>query len=237
MNLRDMNPRDRRAIVYGLAILLPSLGWLWGYRPIAAAIAETSDRITMERDALSREQAAVLEATRNPVRKKIADSAVAAAASKLFTGANDVAAGASLVTYLGEVAKKTHVWLATASTRQAPASGLSGATGLSGALTAGAGGRGAARPASDAVRQLRVELRAETDFQGVLQFLDALERGDKLVTVERLDVAKALRAGDEDRETLAVTATVVGYAMPLPAVMPAPGAKPAQPAATGGKAP
>jgi len=63
------------------------------------------------------------------------------------------------------------------------------------------------------VRALRVELRAETDFQGVLEFLDALERGGKLVTIERLDIAMTLRAGDEDRETLSVTATVIGYSL------------------------
>ena len=39
----------------------------------------------------------------------------------------------------------------------------------------------------DGLRPLRVELRAESDFQGVLDFLDALERGEKIVVVERLE--------------------------------------------------
>ena len=163
------------------------------------ALAETNDRIVTERDALSREQAAVRDAARNPARQQFADSAMKATASRVFTGANDVAAGASLVTYLGDVARTTHVWLASAATRSAP----------------NAGGRGAP-VASDGLRALRVELRAESDFQGILHFLDALERGGKVVTVERLDVTRTLRAGDEDRETLSMSATVVGYAMGQP---------------------
>lgn len=83
-------------------------------------------------------------------------------------------------------------------------------------VAAGAGrGRGtsSAAPLPAGLSALRVELRAESDFQGALEFLDALERGQKIVTVERLDIVRVLRAGDEDRETLSITATVVGYAM------------------------
>jgi hypothetical protein len=198
MKLPVMNQRDRRAVLVGLAILVPSLGWIWGVRPLRAAIADTNDRISMEREALAREQAAVLEASRNPARQKFADSAMKATASRVFTGANDVAAGASLASYLGDVAKKTHVWLANATTRAIAAPGRTGA---------------AAAPAPDGVHSLRVELRAESDFQGILAFLDALERGEKVVTVERLDIARTLRAGDEDRETLSLSATVVGYSV------------------------
>lgn len=194
MKMPTMSQKDLRAVLLGLAILVPSLGWIWGVRPLRAALAETNDRIVTERDALSRERAAVRDAALNPARQKFADSAMKATASRVFTGANDVAAGASLVTYLGEVARTTHVWLASAATRAAPSA------------------RGAA-VAPEAVRALRVELRAESDFQGILNFLDALERGGKVVTVERIDIARTLRAGDEDRETLSMSATVVGYAL------------------------
>ncbi len=207
-----MGSRDKRAMLIGLAILVPSLAFIWGVKPLRQALADMNDRIATERDALSREQAAVAEALRDPSRKALADSALAAARSRVFTGANDVAAGASLVSYLGDVAKRTHVWLASAATRANPAAGRSGAT-IVGATGAATAGRATATPLPEGVRALRVELRAETDFQGVLEFLDALERGGKLVTVERLDIAKTLRAGDEDRETLSVTATVVGYSL------------------------
>ena len=196
MKFPTMGSRDMRAVLLGLAILVPSLGWIFGVRPLRAALADTHDRIAAERDALSRERAAVRDAALNPARQQFADSAMKASASRVFVGANDVAAGASLASYLGDVARTTHVWLASAATRTAPA----------------AGARGAAA-APEGVKQLRVELRAESDFQGILQFLDALERGEKVVTVERLDIARTLRAGDEARETLSMSATVVGYSL------------------------
>jgi hypothetical protein len=190
-----------------------------------AALADLNDRVAAERETLAREQAAVAEATRNPARKRLADSAVAAVGARVFTGANDVAASATLATYLGDVARRTHVWLANATTRAATSSATpgraGGATAAITAITGGAGGRGgrgpAAPPLAEGVHPLRVELRAESDFQGVLDFLTALERGDKLVTIERLDVARTLRVGDEERETLSITATVVGYALVSPA--------------------
>jgi hypothetical protein len=77
-------------------------------------------------------------------------------------------------------------------------------------------------------------VRAESDFRGVLDFLNALERGEKVVTVERLDVARTLRAGDEDRETLSITATVVGYALPR-GLLPATGDRARGDSARGGQ--
>ncbi len=210
-----MTPSERRTVMIALAVVVPSLSWVFAVKPVRAALAEANDRIAVERDALAREQGAILEASRNPARKRVADSAVAAANARVFTGANEVAAGGTLVTYLGEVARRTNVWLASASTRTAAATTGRGSTAAPAARTSAAGGRGAtSAPAlPDGLTALRVELRAESDFQGVLEFLGALERGEKVVTVERLDIARVLRAGDEDRETLAVTATVVGYAL------------------------
>ncbi|MDQ8165158.1 MAG: GspMb/PilO family protein [Gemmatimonadota bacterium] len=206
-----MGSRDKRAVLLGLAILVPALAFIWGVKPLKQALAETNDRILTERDALSREQAAVAEVARDPARKAFADSALVAVKSRVFTGANDVAAGASLVSYLGDVAKRTHVWLASATTRPNVTAGSAGVAGA--ASAAGAAAVRVATPLPEGVRALRVELRAETDFQGILDFLDALERGERLVTIERLDIAKTLRAGDEDRETLSVTATVIGYSL------------------------
>lgn len=214
-----MNPRERRTVLIALAVLVPSLGWVFGVKPLRAALAEMNDRIAIERDALSRERAAILQANLSPARKQFADSAIAAADARVFSGANEVAAGGTLVTYLGDVARRTHVWLASASTRANTTAGGRAGVNRAFAAPAGAGGPGAGRGSTptqslpQGMQALRVELRAESDFQGVLEFLDALERGNKVVTIERLDIARVLRAGDEDRETLSITATVVGYSV------------------------
>lgn len=220
MTRAPMQPRDRRAMLLGLAILVPALGWVYGVRPALATISGLNDQITSEREALSRERAAIVEATRNPMRKRVADSAMAAARLRVFTASSDVAAGATLVTYLGDVARRTHVWLANATTRPTSAAGSpsSRVAPVVRTLTAQAGGRGASTSTAEfatveGLRPLRVDLTAESDFQGVLDFLQALERGQKIVTVERLDVARTIRAGEDDRETLRITATVVGYTL------------------------
>lgn len=229
-----MNPRDRRALTLGLAILVPALAWVWAVQPARTALAEMQDRLATERDALARERGAIAEAARSPERRRVADSALAAAQVRVFAGPNDVAAGASLVSYLGDVARRSNVWLASAATRssttmplavagggQAQPGGTAGGSAGGGANGRGAtaAGRGATAIAAAAataagLRPLRVELRAESDFQGLLQFLDELERGPKVITMERVDVARTFRAGEEDREILTITATVVGYALP-----------------------
>jgi type II secretory pathway component PulM len=60
-----------------------------------------------------------------------------------------------------------------------------------------------------------VDIRAEGDFEGVLRFLDALERGDKLVRVSALTLARVDRPvtpGAPDMEVISVTGTMTGYA-------------------------
>lgn len=229
--MRPLAPRERRTIVLAAIVLVPSLGWIYAGRPFVRSLADLNERVAIERGTLARERAAVAEAARNPARKRFADSALAAAAARVFTGANDVAAGAMLASYLGDAARRTHVWLASATTRPPAAAGArsgaagSGAAGATPVLPGGrgplpAGGRGSAQVPDalpDGLRAVRVELRAESDFRGILDFLDAIEQGDKVVTVERLDISRVLRAGDEDRETLSMTATVVGYTMSAPA--------------------
>jgi hypothetical protein len=109
--------------------------------------------------------------------------------SRLFEGKDDVMASAELASYLGDVARKTRVFLQDASTRPAA-------------------------PMPTGVRTLRVEIRAESDLLGTLLFLQALERGEKLVRVDRLDITRSARAGDTDMEVLSIAATISGFAVP-----------------------
>ena len=109
-------------------------------------------------------------------------------------------ASAELAAYIGDLARGARVWLQDAGTRPATAAG-------------------------DGVRTLRVEIRAESDLLGTLMFLQALERGEKLVRVDRLDISKSARGDEKDAETLAIGATIAGFAIgesPAPTGKPAP---------------
>jgi hypothetical protein len=137
---------------------------------------------------LARERAAVSTARHNPQLQHIADSAMRAMRPRLFEGKDDVMASAELASYVGDVAQRARVWLQDAGTRRAS-------------------------PAAEGVRTLRVEIRAESDLQGALLFLQGLERGDKLVRIDRLDISHSARSDEKDAEVLSIAATISGFAV------------------------
>lgn len=188
MRWSTMNPRDRRAVTLGVLVLLPFAVYLWGVRPFRAALSDARDQLELERATLARERAALAASTQNPRMQQVADSAMRAMRPRLFEGKDDVMASSELSSYLGDVAKRSRVWLQDAGTR--PAS-----------------------PPVDGVRTLHVEIRAESDITGTLLFIQNLEHGEKLVRIDRLDVSRTPRARDDDTETLSIVATVSAFAM------------------------
>jgi hypothetical protein len=188
MKWSTMSTRDRRAVLLGTIFLLPWLVFIWGVRPYRNALDDAKDQLATERATLARERAAIAMAKKNPQLQHVADSAMRAMRPRLFEGKDDVMASAELASYLGEVAGQTRVWLQDASTRPSIA-------------------------AADGVRTLRVDIRAESDLLGTLMFLQALERGDKLVRVDRLDISRTRNIEGQEMETLTLTATVSGFAI------------------------
>ena len=190
MKFSTMSASDRRALLLGAAIVVPSLFFVFGVKPYRSALADVQQQLGMERDAFARERAAVSAARLNPQMQHVADSAMQAMAPRLFAGRDDVMASAEVATYLGGVARSSHVWLQDASTR--PATALDGG-----------------------VRALHVEIRGESDLRGILEFIKSLEGGGKFIRVQRLDIsAQPGRADQQGTETLALSASIVGYAIP-----------------------
>lgn len=182
-----MSRRERRAIVIGAGVVLAGFALIWG-RMYRDALAAARDELVTERAALARERAAVSTARHNPQLQHMADSAMRAMRPRLFEGKDDVMASAELASYVGDVAQRARVWLQDAGTRRAS-------------------------PAADGVRTLRVEIRAESDLQGALLFLQGLERGDKLVRIDRLDISHSARSDEKDAEVLSIAATISGFAV------------------------
>jgi hypothetical protein len=205
-----MSASDRRALFRGIAVLLPALAYIWGVKPLRASLDETRQQVFEQRQLLANEMAAVAAAKRNPAAQRIADSAMRAMTPRLFEGRDDAMATAELLSHLNDVAQRSNVLLVSASTRPTTV--------------------------TNGVRALRVEVRAESDLTGVLAFLQSLEGGEKLLRVDRLDVSRSLAAAEvKGLEPLAITAAIVGYAIPDPsaaAAAPArgPGRGPAAPA-------
>jgi hypothetical protein len=190
-----MNARDRRAVISGGVVLLPFLLFIWVVRPYLAALGDARDQLATERATLARERAVIATAHQNPRLRQSADSAMRLMQPRLFEGKDDVMASAELAAYLGDVAERSRVWLQDAGTRPAV-------------------------PAGDGVRNLRVELRAESDLLGTLMFIQGLERGEKLVRIDRIDISRSSRIDDKDAEVLSINAMVSGFAVGDPAATP-----------------
>ena len=180
--------RDRRALIVGLCVLLPALAW----RPYHAALTDAREQLATQRDLLSRELALLEDLERYPASYRSADSALKRIAPRLFDEADDVLATARMTSYVAGQALSSRVLLQEAEARPA-------------------------HRTKDGIRALQVEIRAEGDTEGLLRFLQALERGNRLVTVERLAITRTERVVEKGRPPLAVlsfTAMLNGYALP-----------------------
>lgn len=194
MSWSTMTPKDRRAIVLGAAIVLPALFFIWGVRPYRTSLATTREELDIARLALSREKAALMTMAANPDAQRSADSALMMVTTRLFEGRDDAIASAQLAAYLGGVARRSRVLMEDANTRPSSTS-------------------------PEGIRTLRVEVRGESDIQGITTFIHNLEAGNKLVRVDRLEISRV--PGLEDKngfETLSIGATVSGFAF-IPAVV------------------
>jgi hypothetical protein len=198
MSWSTMSPKDRRAIMLGAVLILPALFWIYGVQPYRAALGEAREELEVQRLALSREKAAVMTTATSPGAQKSADSTLIMVAPRLFEGRDDAIASAQLAAYLGTIARRSRMLMEDANTRPSTTS-------------------------PEGVRTLRVEVRAESDIQGVATFIHNLEAGDKLVRVDRLEISRV--PGLEEKngfETLAVAATISGFAFAPEAPAPAP---------------
>lgn len=186
MSVKEPTDRERRMVRFMIILAIPSVLFA-AYQPLRAKLTDAQDQLELERGALVREQAAIAASKRNPELQHVADSLMQNALPRLFSGKDDVMASAELVWYLDEVAGNHHVLLNENATRTA------------------------SKP-KGGVRTLNVDVRGESDLHGLLEFLQALERGPKLTRVTRLDISKPSRDAD-DIETVTFAATVTGYAL------------------------
>lgn len=183
----QLKERERKVVLWGALLVVPALFYLYGIKPFRASLTDKREQLAFEQAALVREEGAIAAAKRNPALQSVADSLMKQTVSRLFSGADDVMTSAELGSYLGEVAGQNHVLLTTATT-------------------------GVVAKLKSNVRTLNEDIRGESDLQGLLEFLQALERGPKLVRVSRLDISRPTRDAD-DIETILFSATVSAYAL------------------------
>ncbi|GJG85039.1 hypothetical protein tb265_02200 [Gemmatimonadetes bacterium T265] len=192
--MRPLSAGERRTTGIALGVLVPALLWVRAGQPLLDALAERRAALATERAALARERALVATAPRGVVVRRAVDSLVGATAGRLLAASDDAIAGAELSAYLAGVARTCRVQLTAAETQ--------------GASTSRAG-----------VRSVAVVVRGESDTQGIIDFLRALESGGRLLRVDALALSAASSstsgsdAAPRQAHVVRLRATVVGFGL------------------------
>jgi type II secretory pathway component PulM len=187
---RTLSSRDRRALLWGAAIGGAALVFAFGLKPYVRALGETRDELSAQRGLLARERAVLRASDRFPAALRQSQSALAEQSTPLFDAVDELSATSDLSDDISKAALANRVLVQQLETRKGEA--------LDQGLVA-----------------VAVDIRAEGDFEGVLHFLDALEKGSKLIHVSALTLARVDRpvaAGAPDAEVISVTGTMTGYA-------------------------
>jgi hypothetical protein len=192
--LNGLALRDRRAILLGLGLLLPAAVWVLGVKPYRAALEDVRDRVVVEKGLLARELALLETAPMLPEKIRRAEAEAAVFEDRLVRAASGVLAEGELTDFLEESAFRSRVLLEE--------------------IRGGELGRGEEPPPGLSV--VRLHLRGESDLEGVLTFLDEIEKSRLLLRVRGLALEPKVsrpasndESNNDNRE--AVPTGVVGF--------------------------
>lgn len=184
-----LSARDRRAIRWGALVLAPGLLWVYAVSPFLEAVEERRSRLEARTTQLEAERDLLAARDRYPERVRQAAARLQRAAPALLDSRSRGVATAELTQFVEDRAAAARVRLVATEPR-------------------------ATRRVDRRLLAVPMTVEGESDLEGVLTFLDALEHGPKLLSVEDLRIRRrsgASRARDRGMEVLTVRATVTGY--------------------------
>jgi hypothetical protein len=173
-------------------VLVPAVTWFLVVRPVATSFAELSNRVSRERDLYRRESTLLRERPLLEAAFRHSAALLLEQSPGLFDGRDTVTAAAALVSYVTGHAASHRVFVQSSE---------------SGGSTIG----------EDGILRIGVEVRAVSDVAGLLAWLRALERGQKLLRVSQLTVLPAAELGSSNpgagSELLGLTLVAEGFAL------------------------
>jgi hypothetical protein len=191
--LGGLAPRDRKAILLGLAVILPAALWLVVVRPYWDALGEVRDRVSAERELLARELALLESAPLLPEAIRDAEAEAGRFEDRMLQTASGVLAEGELTRFLESAAFQSRVLLEQ--------------------IRSGELARGEEPPPGLSV--VRLHLSGESDLEGVMGFLAAVEGSHLLLRVRGLalepETARSATNGREDAPRQAVPTGVVKF--------------------------
>ena len=172
---------DRRALWLGALIVTPVLAWRAVVAPMAASVAQQEVRADAAAQLYAREQALLRDGPALTAALAGARRTIGAELPRLFIAADTVGASSSLAGWVR---------------------GAIAAAGLRNARIEGA----PAVPLPGALFGVQVDVRAQGSLAAVAGWLSAMERGERLVSVRRVEIVRT------DDGTIAVSARIQGMA-------------------------
>jgi Type II secretion system (T2SS), protein M len=187
-----LSDRDRRALLMGVAVIVPVLLWVGAVRPWRNALLDVRERVASERSLLAREQALVANTDDMPDQLRAAAAGTERALRRLVDAPNLTAAEAEVTDYIEASASKSRVLLEE----------------IRGVVP----GRRESHPAG--IQPIRLAVSGESDLNGVANLLRRVEEGTMLLRVNELSiepkVERSASAGSRSNTT-ASRSTPTGY--------------------------
>ena len=176
--LERLSPRDRRAVLLGLAVLVPAFAWIGVVRPYRTALSDVREHIVAERALLSREEVLLRNADRLPEQMGKAEAEAERAQHRLVDAPNTALAETELTDLLERMADRSRVLLleiqSVARDRRA-------------------------EPGPAGVQVIRLAVHGESDLAGIADFLHRLEQSQMLLRVEQLQLEPVMERPTRNR--------------------------------------
>lgn len=179
--MSTLTRRERRVLAFAALIVGPVLLWRAVAAPVMASIGTSAERAKASAELLAREQALLRDGARLPAALADARRLLATESPRLFAVSDTIVATASLSAWVRSTAEAAGM----VGTRVEPAPVI---------------------PAPEGLIAMQVDVRAEAEIAELASWLARLERGERLLRVERLDITA------DGNGLLAISARVRGYA-------------------------
>jgi hypothetical protein len=176
--LSGLSRRDRRAVLFGAAVLVPAALYVLGVKPYLGALDEVRTRTAAEQDLLTREMELMGRASALPGQIQEAQASAAIFEERIVRAASGELAEGEITEFLETSAVRSRVLLEE--------------------IRGGEFGRGEEPPPGLAV--IRLHLRGESDLEGILTFLDELENSPLLLRVRGLALEPEMARPESDNE-------------------------------------
>jgi type II secretory pathway component PulM len=189
--LRARSRRERQSLAVGALLTLLAVGYARVARPLVLHALTVRESLERERGLEARERALLAGSVAHTQRLALAEQALDLARERIFVAGDTLAATAALARYVRDLARETGV--AVQGTDAEPVGAGPGA------LTA-----------------VRIRLRVSGDLQSLLELIDGIRRGTRLVRISAFGITPehSIPAWESpEQESLVLAADLEAWAL------------------------